>query len=752
MNPTALDQDAVNLAKAIRQVESKNNPQAKGASGEYGGYQFMPETWKNYASQAGLGNVPLEQATPEQQNQVAYTQIKKWKDAGYNPGQIASMWNAGEGRPNAYVEGNAGVNSQGVSYDTKKYATEVAQAYQAVKGGGMGGGIQLASAAGAGPLQAPTAPGNVQVGQQNSPLQPPVAPSNPFGAGSAYAADGGEMQPAPTAGSQVGGFLKGLLKAPATIVARPFQLAAMLGGASEEDINKVNLGGLIAPIPRSGGDVIKDVGRGLETISYGVGGGAAAQGVKGLVQGSLIQGTKNAALQGAKAGAIAGLGTELEDQGADATVEGMLGRTAAGTAIGGITGGLIPVGGAIVKNVIPGLARGGANLAGRAVQGAENATQRAAIIAKAPKAEQAAMRSGVQDDVLNFVKSANPETKKSFVSMMDTHKAAVTNPHPGAPQAKAIPGKTFLKAVEAVQSGSGKAAAKLKAIAASSPGKKVDIMPAIQDYIKVLNDKGIKISKAGNFTSSGKIPNSELKYYKEISKEIKAVLGRQKGTTLSPAKVHQLRQRLWATLESATKQGGKPGERPFSLDVDQDVQVMRRSLAKLLGKEYMTAAESYAKNEKVLRDVAKMAGTTINDLSTKDRKLGEVLMRSLGNASDRPLALIEETLDAAKRNGFKSTEDILAQLRFADILENAFGTTQTRSLGGQVARGVTESAMDLATDLGSGNIPGMAMKTVRALAGKTTDEQIKAFESFIREQAGRGGGKSGLVPLKINAK
>jgi len=31
-------------------------------------------------------NVPLNQSTLEQQNQVAYTQIKKWKDAGYNVG------------------------------------------------------------------------------------------------------------------------------------------------------------------------------------------------------------------------------------------------------------------------------------------------------------------------------------------------------------------------------------------------------------------------------------------------------------------------------------------------------------------------------------------------------------------------------------------------------------------------------------------------------------------------------------------
>lgn len=136
--PTQLDPDAVNLAKAIRQTESGGNFQAKGKSGEYGGYQFTLPTWQKTASKYGV-NVPLNQATPEQQNEVAYKQIKEWKDQGNNVGQIASMWNAGEGKPNAYLEGNAGVNKYGAKYDTAAYAKSVATAYQTIKKGGQVG-------------------------------------------------------------------------------------------------------------------------------------------------------------------------------------------------------------------------------------------------------------------------------------------------------------------------------------------------------------------------------------------------------------------------------------------------------------------------------------------------------------------------------------------------------------------------------------------------------------------------------------
>lgn len=143
-----LDQQTVNLTKAIRQSESGGNFQAKGKSGEYGAYQFTQPTWDAQSKKYGV-NVPLDQATPEQQNEVAYKQIKEWKDSGKNVGQIASMWNAGQAEPDAYLgkfgtttkthnagDASVGTNSYGAKYDVPAYAKSVATAYQTLKGGG----------------------------------------------------------------------------------------------------------------------------------------------------------------------------------------------------------------------------------------------------------------------------------------------------------------------------------------------------------------------------------------------------------------------------------------------------------------------------------------------------------------------------------------------------------------------------------------------------------------------------------------
>ena len=128
-----LDPQAMALTKAIRQVESGGNFKARSKDGSFGAYQFLKSTWDNTARKYGV-NAEWEKATPQQQNEVAYKQIKEWKDKGHNVGEIASMWNAGAGRPQAYLQGLKGTNSSGVNYNVANYAKKVATLYQGYKG------------------------------------------------------------------------------------------------------------------------------------------------------------------------------------------------------------------------------------------------------------------------------------------------------------------------------------------------------------------------------------------------------------------------------------------------------------------------------------------------------------------------------------------------------------------------------------------------------------------------------------------
>lgn len=290
------------LTSAIGRAETgEGGTQAytkRGASGEYGRYQFMPDTWKAYASEAGV-TTPLEQATIEDQNKVAYTKIAKWKAEGYNPAQIASMWNAGPDKPNAYKEGWKGVNEKGVAYDTPAYAQKVSQYYLQQK---------------------------QNIPQAEAQVQGPVQP---------------ESQ---EEGGGIGDFLKSMVSAPATMLARPVQvlqsgiqyaatdwkgleaeakkyndeayrLSLLLKTAPENQKDqlraqiqaqqnlakqatdrlgkaanwKPSAGGIVAEAPESYADVKKDVGRGIQTVAFGMGpvsGGAAFGAGYSLEQGN----------------------------------------------------------------------------------------------------------------------------------------------------------------------------------------------------------------------------------------------------------------------------------------------------------------------------------------------------------------------------------------------------------------------------------------------------------------------------------
>jgi hypothetical protein len=119
-----LNKKIIALAKAIRQHESGGNYQAKGGSGEFGAYQFMPATWKSWAGKY-LGNSNAEMSR-RNQNKVTYKRIEDWKNQGYKPKQIASMWNSG--RPT--WQGRTGTNKYGIRYDVPSYVRNVYSNYR----------------------------------------------------------------------------------------------------------------------------------------------------------------------------------------------------------------------------------------------------------------------------------------------------------------------------------------------------------------------------------------------------------------------------------------------------------------------------------------------------------------------------------------------------------------------------------------------------------------------------------------------
>lgn len=309
-NPTQLDQDAVDLAKAIRQAESGGNFTARGKSGEYGAYQYTKPTW-DVESVKYLGrNVQLEQATPEEQNEVMYKKIKELKDKGWNIGEIASYHNSG--KKDAFRNNWSGTNQFGVRYDTPAYAEKVANTYQQFKS------------------QRPKPVATIEDQKELMRSQ-----------GEAVSVK--ENRAEPTLGGEI---IRGTLRPVAKMLARPLQTIGALSGLTPEQqtIKSSYLGDITAPT--TGKDVLKDVGAGLQTVSLGIGTGGAANAVAQFGKQSLGQQAVRLGAEGLLAGGIGGAGYAMEEGKpiGEVATQGALG---AGIGLG--TGVLAPVAGVALK-------------------------------------------------------------------------------------------------------------------------------------------------------------------------------------------------------------------------------------------------------------------------------------------------------------------------------------------------------------------------------------------------------------------
>ena len=100
-------------------------------------FQFLPATWKGYAKEVlGDENAPLNN---ENETKVVHEKVSKWLKEGRNVKQIASMWNAGTGEPDAWDgtfkattkthkagDPSKGIlKKSGVAYDVPTYARDV---------------------------------------------------------------------------------------------------------------------------------------------------------------------------------------------------------------------------------------------------------------------------------------------------------------------------------------------------------------------------------------------------------------------------------------------------------------------------------------------------------------------------------------------------------------------------------------------------------------------------------------------------
>lgn len=111
---------ASKLADAIMTVES-GGKQIKGASGEFGAFQFIPATWAIISKEIAGQVIPQ---TAENERFIAEQKINQLLEKGHTPKEVALIWNTSlGGAEKPFVR--KGTNKSGVNFDSGAYASKV---------------------------------------------------------------------------------------------------------------------------------------------------------------------------------------------------------------------------------------------------------------------------------------------------------------------------------------------------------------------------------------------------------------------------------------------------------------------------------------------------------------------------------------------------------------------------------------------------------------------------------------------------
>lgn len=490
---------------------------------------------------------------------------------------------------------------------------------------------------------------------------------------------------------------------------------------------------------------LQGFGAGAEIGSWLVGGGEAKAAIKGLSIAkstfgkAVVQAAASAGKSGAATGALASGGRAAQEDTnpleiGKSALKGAAFGGAAGAGIGGAIGGF----GATTRAAqrVGQKLNADDSIIQRTARRIEDAFAKRDALKAQPPIVQTAAKTGISPETSHFILNSQPTDKQAFRSMLEMADNAKKTLRPTSRPVE-IPGRAIIERVRHIDT--------IRKIAGQDIGRVVREMPstafvpenALSTFRTGLEEMGITLARGGrlNFTQSAITGADEQRLLQRIAIDLK--LGAPKSL-VNGGTSHTIRQRIFNMLNLGKQQGQLGSYSEVLANKTREalkLDIIKNSGSK--GQQYAQASERYAKTERALTDFYALIGKKWQGKSDEllSLRAGEVGNRILGNASANPLDIIGRLEDIAKEFGFKGQNNPIDQLIFNDLLEDLLGSTQTRSLRGQVGRGVKDAGLDpagIATDVATANVPGMLKKAVDFARGITPEEQLRVLRELLR--------------------
>ena len=391
------------------------------------------------------------------------------------------------------------------------------------------------------------------------------------------------------------------------------------------------------------------------------------------------------------------------------------------------TGNLVDSTGRIIQPATD-IATGGARQVGqfakRTARSVQDTAEQARVLKTLPEPEANLLRTGVNDSFVNTVKQAPVSEVGIYQDLIAQAKKKVSDPTPNTSQPKVLVGEEFLKPVDYLVQQRNTVGGALGDIRKGLSTKKtINTNASFKKFHEYLRDDlGLIIGEKGVIkTGSGRVAQSDIKEIQKIYSELRS------KTFASPKEIDEFLQRTFKEFDLRQAR-----EKTFGDDVTRVAERARSIVRQSMPDDYNALATQYAEIVKPLQDTAKLLGYkgNIADLTTKQLKAGEVALRVLGNAADRPQSVIDAVLNTAEGLGYVSDVNLNRVIYFVDQLEDLYDITPTRSFSGSTARGVDQSAVGAMGDAARLNVGGLLDK---ALSSKATQQEVQdALDAFIQ--------------------
>lgn len=356
------------------------------------------------------------------------------------------------------------------------------------------------------------------------------------------------------------------------------------------------------------------------------------------------------------------------------------------------------------------------------------------------KPAQQLLKQGIKDKEVAILQSMTPEDKAAARRMVEIAKKAGDADDVVLRQQEVV-GEAFMKRAKDAEKLNRAAGESIDDIARTKlAGVKVDASRATDNFFSQLERSGVDVDQLRLAESSDDIARafdgSDFEGLSSAQRTLKQVLkrvdGGLDGAVMDGHQLHRTKRFIDNQVTYGKNAEGLVG------DAERLLKGLRANIDDVLDTQfpdYNAANTQYKDTIEALDEVRRLIGKEyLGSQNIQNLRSGEVMNRLLGNASAKPLSALQHLENINKKYGMQYGDNVIKQIKFADLLDDVYELHPTRGFTGQTTRGI-EQAMGFTDRLRTSGLTSAVLDTAGEYAqkvrGVSPQGAQRALEAFL---------------------